>query len=201
MEEYSRAHKEANNSAKRDKDIFLNEIADRAERAAAAGQQGILYQMSKTLAGKRRKADIPVKDKEGRAISEQEEKIKRWAEYFKELLNRPQPDNPPEILPARRDLPILCDPPTKEEIRRSVRQLNSGKAAGPDQIPPEALKANVEMAVDELEGLFYKIWMKEKYPYDWKEGHIVKLLKKGDLSLYGFNIIIVTVLCIVLNYK
>ena len=111
--------------------------------------------MSKTLAGKRRQADIPVKDKEGRAISEQEEQIKRWAEYFKELLNRPQPDNPPEILPARRDLPIICDPPTREEIRRSVRQLNSGKAAGPDQIPPEALKANVEMAVDELEGLFF----------------------------------------------
>ena len=58
-------------------------------------------------------------------------------------------------------------------------------AAGPDQIPPEALKANVEMAVDELEGLFYKIWMEEKYPYDWKEGHIVKLPKKGDLSLCG----------------
>ena len=109
---------EVKKSVKRDKEVFLNEIADKAERAAAAGQQGILYQMSKTLAGKRRKADIPVKDKEGKAISEQEEQIKRWAEYFKELLNRPQPDNPPEILPARRDLPILCDPPTKEEIRR-----------------------------------------------------------------------------------
>ena len=46
----------------------MNEIADKAERAAAAGQQGILYQMSKTLAGKRRKAEIPVKDKEGKAI-------------------------------------------------------------------------------------------------------------------------------------
>ena len=34
------------------------------------------------------------------------------------------------------------------------------------KIPPEALKANVEMAVDELEGFFYKIWMEEKYPHD-----------------------------------
>ena len=53
---------------------------------------------------------------------------------------------------------VLCDrlksskssPPTREEISRSVRQLNSSKASGPDQIPPKTLKANVEMAVDEL---------------------------------------------------
>ena len=69
--------------------------------------------MSKTLAGKRRKAEIPVKNIEGKAILEEEEQIKRWAEYFKELLNRPQPDNPPEILPAKRDLPIIWDPPNK----------------------------------------------------------------------------------------
>ena len=44
--EYSRgAHKEVKKSVKRDKEVFLNEIADKVERAAAAGQQGILYQM------------------------------------------------------------------------------------------------------------------------------------------------------------
>ena len=31
-EEYSKAHKEVKKSVKRDKDIFLNEIADKAER-------------------------------------------------------------------------------------------------------------------------------------------------------------------------
>ena len=37
------------------------------------------------------------------------------------------------------------------------------------QDPPEALKANVNMTVE------------EKYPHDCKEGHIVKLPKEGDL--------------------
>ena len=99
-------------------------------------------------------------------------------------MNRPQPDNQPQILPARRYLPIICDPSTREEIR-SVRQLNSGKAAGLDQIPSETLKANVDIAVDELGGLFYKIWMEEKYPHthDWKEEHVVKFPKKDHLSL------------------
>ena len=39
--------------------------------------------MSKNLAGKRRKADIPVNDKEGKVISKQEEPIK----IFNGILN------------------------------------------------------------------------------------------------------------------
>ena len=56
-EEYSRELKEMKKSVKRDKDIFLNEShkADKAERAASAGHQGTLYQMSKTLTGKKNK--------------------------------------------------------------------------------------------------------------------------------------------------
>ena len=114
MEEYSKIHKEVKKSVIADKEAFLAEIAEKAERAATVGHQGTLYQMTKILVGKRSKADIPVKSRDGRTISDQEEQVKRWAEYFQELLNRPQPDNPPEILPARRDLPITCDPPSRE---------------------------------------------------------------------------------------
>ena len=60
--------------------------------------------------------------------------------------------------------------------------LNSKKAAGPDYIPPEALKADSKVSSTILHGLFEKIWTEEKYPNDWKEGHLVKIPKKGDLS-------------------
>jgi hypothetical protein len=36
----------------------------------------------------------------------------------------------------------------KEEIRNAIRQLRKGMAAGPDKIPAEALKADVETTVD-----------------------------------------------------
>ncbi|VDP61729.1 unnamed protein product [Schistosoma curassoni] len=52
----------------------------------------------------------------------------------------------------------------------AVRQIKNGKAAGPDNIPAEALKSDVE------------IWEEEQVPMDWKEGHLVKIPKKGDLS-------------------
>ena len=60
--------------------------------------------------------------------------------------------------------------------------MKSGKAGGPDHIPPEALKADVNTTVDLLHPLFEKIWKEEKFPDEWKEGHLIKLPKKGDLT-------------------
>ena len=123
-----------------------------------------------------------MKDKGGNALFGKEAQANRWREHFSDLLNRPPPLNPPDILPARNDLPICCDAPTKREIVDAITQLNAGKAAGPDMIPPEALKADATLTADLLYPLFTQIWNEDSFPEDWKEGHLVKLAKKGDLS-------------------
>ncbi|VDO60654.1 unnamed protein product [Schistosoma curassoni] len=64
----------------------------------------------------------------------------------------------------------------------AIRQIKSSKAAGPDNIPAEALKADVAVIARILHILFSKIWDEEQVPTDWKEGHLTKLPKKGDLS-------------------
>nr|KAG5685527.1 hypothetical protein BaRGS_020106 [Batillaria attramentaria] len=56
--------------------------------------------------------------------------------------------------------------------------LRNGKAAGPDEIPAEAIKADTETAVNMLHSLFSKIWEKEEVPAQWKEGIVIKLPKK-----------------------
>ncbi|VDP49754.1 unnamed protein product [Schistosoma curassoni] len=100
-----------------------------------------LYDATKKLAGRYSKPERPVKDKEGRPINEIQQQRNRWVEYFEELLNRVAPMNPPNIEAAQTDLPIDVIPLTTEEIRMSIRQVKSGKAAaGPDNIPAEALK-------------------------------------------------------------
>ena len=71
--------------------------------------------------------------------------------------------------------------PSKTEIKKAIMTLRSGKAAGPDEIPAEAIKADTETAVQMLYSLFSKIWEKEEVPAQWKEGIIIKLPKKGDL--------------------
>ena len=94
--------------------------------------------------------------------------------------NRPAPENPPDIAEAEIDIDIDCNPPTREEIIRAIKKMKNGKAAGPDGIPAEALKADVETTADMLLPLFVKIWEQEETPTDWKDGHINKLPKKGE---------------------
>ena len=98
------------------------------------------------------------------------------------MLNRSPPESPPEILPARLDLPINTNSPTKKEIEEAIRQIKSNKAAGPDHIPPEAIKADMTTSVDILHTLFTKIWNEEDIPGDWKKRILIKLPKKGDLG-------------------
>lgn len=40
-------------------------------------------------------------------------------------------------------LQIKCDRPTKSEKKAAIKQQKTGKAAGPDNIPPEALKVDI----------------------------------------------------------
>ncbi|VDP80321.1 unnamed protein product, partial [Schistosoma curassoni] len=64
----------------------------------------------------------------------------------------------------------------------AIRQIKSGKAAGPDNIPAEALKADVAVTARILHILFNKIWDEEQVPTDWKGEILIKIPKKDDLS-------------------
>ena len=86
-----------------------------------------------------------------------EKQLKQWVEYFTNLLNRPAPEEQPNISQAEVDLPISIEKPSKEEIKRAISTLKNGKAAGSDGIPAEALKADIDTATDILHNLFAKI--------------------------------------------
>ncbi|VDP59031.1 unnamed protein product, partial [Schistosoma curassoni] len=71
-----------------------------------------LYDTTKKLSGKYSKPERPVKDKEGRPITEIQQQRNRCVKHFGVLLNRPAPLNPTEIEAAHTDLPIDVNPPT-----------------------------------------------------------------------------------------
>ena len=116
-----------------------------------------LYDITRTLARRRRNPSKPVKDKEGRTINKEVEQRSRWEEHFKEILNRDPPAERPDIPIAEMLLSVNTNPPLKAEISRALKMLKDGKTPGPDGIPPEALKADPITTTDVLHHLFLKI--------------------------------------------
>ncbi|KAK4471060.1 hypothetical protein MN116_000571 [Schistosoma mekongi] len=180
--EYTEANKQVKKSIRADKRKYIEGLATTAEKAAREGNMKQLYDTTKKLADKHGKPQRPIKNKEGKTLTEIEEQKNRWVEHFEELLNRPAPPNPPDIEAAPTDLPIDVTPPTMEEIKMAIRQIKSGKAAGPDNILAEALKSDIDLTAKIFHVLFKKIWEEEQVPADWKEGCLIKIPKKGDLS-------------------
>lgn len=68
-------------------------------------------------------------------------------ENFEQLLNRPAPQEPADIQSADNDLMIDCDVPTKDGVRKAVKQLRYGNNSGIDSIPVEKMKAYINTSV------------------------------------------------------
>ncbi|VDP59986.1 unnamed protein product [Schistosoma curassoni] len=181
--EYTEVNRQLKRSIRTDKRKYVEDLAMTAKKAAREGNMRQLYDTTKKLSGNHRKPKRPVKSKEGKVITNIEEQQNRWVEHFKELLNRPAPLNPPNNEAAPTHLPINVGPPTIEEISMAIRQIKSGKAAEPDNISAEALKADVAVTAKILNILFSNIWNEEQVPTYWKERHLIKIPKKGNLSM------------------
>lgn len=90
--------------------------------------------------------------------------------------------SPTVIEEAGQDINIHCGRTSKENIRRAIKYLKSGRAPGKDDIPPDVLKADTNATPDILHGPLNNFWEKEEIPTDWKEGLITTVPKKGNLS-------------------
>ena len=107
-----------------------------------------LYDITRTLSGKNSNPSRPGQDKNGNLLSSEGDQRARWAEHIKETLNRPAPQTPPTIPPTTELLGINTNPPSRIKISRAIKSLKTGKAAIPDGIPPESLKADTQTSTD-----------------------------------------------------
>ncbi|VDO77702.1 unnamed protein product [Schistosoma curassoni] len=119
------------------------------------------HDTTKKLEGRYSKPERPVKDKEGKILTEIQEQWNRWAGHFEELLNWPAPLNPPYIKAAHTDIPMDVTLPTTEEIWMATRQIKCGKAARHDNIPTEVLELNTRLTAKRIHILSRKNWDEE----------------------------------------
>ena len=116
QKERTSANREVRKSVKTDKRDFVEGLAKEAERAAASRNMKQLYDTTKKLAGKFTKSERPTRDKNATVLTAVDKQLNIWAEHFGELLNRPRPQNEPDIQPAEEDLLINCKNPPENRL-------------------------------------------------------------------------------------
>ena len=110
-------------STRVDKQRFIHNLTEEAETAAGKSDMKRLYEITRTLSGKKKVPSRPVKDKNGETITDEAKERARWAAHFQEIVNRPPPQVPPDILPVANHLDVNTNPPTKTEVSKVIKSL------------------------------------------------------------------------------
>ena len=183
LEENRIAYKEKNKIAKRTVAIARNNAYDQLYQDLDTKEgQGKIFNLAK-MRNKSTK-DVThirqIKDKDGKVLRKERNIIKRWQDYFEDLLNEENErflrgEGYPNYGPVMEI--------TKAEVRVALKKMKSGKAIGPDGIPVEAWRALGEEGIDVLWLLMKKVMDSERIPEKWRESILIPIFKeKGDVQ-------------------
>ncbi|MCJ8737953.1 hypothetical protein PDJAM_G00030010 [Pangasius djambal] len=122
-----------------------------------------------------------IKDRDGRVLTSEESVQRRWKEYFEELMN--EENEREKRVEEVTSVEQKVDKIRKDEVRKALKRMKSGKAVGPDDIPVEVWKCLGEAAVEFLTSLFNRVLESEKMPEEWRSSVLVPIFKnKGDVQ-------------------
>lgn len=179
QEEYESRRREANRVCRRKKRGMLNEKLKEIEEKRLQKQTRNFYKGTDWFRKEFKPRLTGCKDKQGKLLGEENDIMKRWTEYFNELLNREsnqQPGEAPQYLTAE---PLL-QPPTLIEVEEAVKRMKNFKAPGKDNITSEMLKYAGSELTAQLHEIITEVWESETMPKAWEAGIIVPVYKKGD---------------------
>ncbi|KAK3532164.1 hypothetical protein QTP86_009044 [Hemibagrus guttatus] len=122
-----------------------------------------------------------IKDRDGRVLTSEESVQRRWKEYFEELMN--EENEREKRVEGVNSVEQKVDKIRKDEVRKALKRMKSGKAVGPDDIPVEVWKCLGEAAVEFLTSLFNRVLESERMSEEWRRSVLVPIFKnKGDVQ-------------------
>ncbi|KAK4303316.1 hypothetical protein Pmani_005768 [Petrolisthes manimaculis] len=107
-----------------------------------------------------------IKDVDGNILTSEESVLRRWKEYFEELMNieNVRERRLEELEEWNEEVQEI----SRDEVRKAMK-MKAGKTVGPDSIPVEAWRSLGEMAVELFTRLFNKILLGERMPEEWRK--------------------------------
>lgn len=126
--------------------------------------------------------------KDGTITSDDQEILERWYRHFDKLLNQEigwekGEENESEVEEDQQSSKLFKNysgSPSFEEVRKEFQKLKNNKSTITDQIPAELFKYGGRKLKQWLYEIVRKAWMNEEITYEWKEGIICPVHKKGD---------------------
>ncbi|KAK3574862.1 hypothetical protein QTP86_018329 [Hemibagrus guttatus] len=122
-----------------------------------------------------------IKNRDGRVITSEESVQRRWKKYLEELMN--EENEREKRVKGVNSVEQKVDKIRKDEVRKALKRMKSGKAVGPDDILVEVWKCLGEAEVELLTSLFNRVLESERMPEEWRSSVLVPIFKnKGDVQ-------------------
>ena len=185
--------KEAKSSLQRKirqiKNQWWSTISTNIQKAYNRKDSKTLYQLISKAFGPQSSSVVPVKSRDGSTLHKDPESIMtRWTEHFTDLFYNPSDINDDIInnLPQKDIIHEMMDHPSLDEIQKTIKEINTGKAPGLDGIPIEILLHGGDKLSSEIHHLISDIWRGGPVPQDWVDAILISLFKgKGLKSVCG----------------
>ena len=152
----------------RDKqDSWLRKKADEIQSFADRKDMKKFFDALKTVYGPQSSGTTLLLSADGTTLlTDKEAVLKRWAEHFDGVLNRPSSINDKAInrLPQVECNPLLDELPTVPETVKAIKLLSFGKAPGSDAIPAEIYKTGGPPVADKTDRVISHYVEKRSHP-------------------------------------
>ena len=137
---------DSSDEAQRHARLLAEKKADEIQSFADRKDMKKFFDALKTVYGPQSSGTTPLLSADGTSLlTDKEAILKRWAEHFDGVLNRPSSINDEAInrLPQVECNPLLDELPTVSETVKAIKLLSSGKAPGSDAILQRSTKQEV----------------------------------------------------------
>jgi hypothetical protein len=119
-----------------------------------------------------------VKNENGNLLADSHNFLKRWKNYFSQLLNVHSVSDVRQIQIHTAEPLVPCISHLEVEI--AVAKFEKCKSPGSDQIRAELIQARSEILLSAIHKLINSVRKEEELPDQWKESIIVPIHKKND---------------------